>query len=87
MKTSGKMKIALRENCAKWKSHLVKIALNENHARSNSTKCQIMYKWILKKFKSIWTKGNFLNFKANINPMAVLSLFKPGWAEFKLSLA
>ena len=26
-------------------------------------------------------KGDFLNFKANIDPMAVLSQVKPGWAE------
>ena len=26
-------------------------------------------------------KGDFLNFKANIDPMAVLSQVKPVWAE------
>ena len=29
-------------------------------------------------------KGDLLNFKANIDPMAVLSRVKPGWAESSL---
>ena len=32
-------------------------------------------------------KGDLLNFKANIDPMALLSRVKPGWTEFKLSWA
>ena len=32
-------------------------------------------------------KGDLLNFESNIDPMAMLSQVKPGWAEFNLSLA
>ena len=41
----------------------------------------------LKNSKVFEQKGNLLNFKTNIDPMAMLSQVKPGWAEFKLSRA
>ena len=35
----------------------------------------------LKNSKVFEQKGDLLNFKANIDPMAVLSQVKPGWVE------
>ena len=45
-------------------------------------------KWVelpTKNSKVFEQKGDLLNFKANIDPMAELSRVKPVWAEFKLS--
>ena len=42
----------------------------------------VIFKWIyVKNSKVFEQKGNFLNFKANIDPKAVLSQVKPGWDE------
>ena len=37
--------------------------------------------WYEKNSKVFEQKGDLLNFKANIDPRAVLSRVKPGWAE------
>ena len=38
-------------------------------------------KLFIKNSKVFEQKGDLLNFKANIDPMAVLSQVKPGWAK------
>ena len=46
-----------------------------------------MKNYLKKNSKVFEQKGDLLNFKANIYPMAVLSQVKPGLAEFNLSQA
>ena len=79
--TQKKFDVRKYDNMSQHQKNFKAIQYIVQYWLKSAVKSDIILQSILKNSKVFEQKGDLLNFKANIDPMALLSRVKPGWAE------